>query len=472
MNLNVVKQMLRKEREKQNMRKAVCALIALAIAIPFCGFAWAEEYGIETKSLDARRIEWAIAMTADMAGNALDCEKDDAGGPEHDFLSAFAQVPYLDPDRAVVLEFTKEQAKTVTAALGIEGFYWENAAPALAEMINFQYSPEFARAAGMARAEGSSSLEYSRYFTLILLPYGSQLSAVSLTAYGSVNSGAAFIMSTKEINRNLGEKEIAAYISDLGVEMPLVRVYTKQELDDQIAEEGWGTGSDSFRQMADALLSSEERRAILLPAWIKSESPYLNSQMKYALTVSMLRKLETADQAALQEVAENWLPMLAENREETLTGILEEARAALNTRIAPPEMIYGDELHEAELKEDGTYLAVFEQSVPGEETVSWYDVILEAALPAERIPGNIADADYIIRFAIEYEGGVSNGDAHLHYPLTRITVHDARTGEMLRDLGANKRRLSGTIMISKGDTWWTPLYEDLWKYISVLFEKE
>ena len=33
-------------------------------------------------------------------------------------------------------------------------------------------------------------------------------------------------------------------------------------------------------------------------------------------------------------------------------------------------MIYGDELHEAELKEDGKYLAVFEQSVPGEETVS------------------------------------------------------------------------------------------------------
>ena len=157
------------------MRKAVYALIALARAIPFCGFAWAEVYGIETKSLDARRIEWAIAMTADMAGNALDREKDDAGGPEHDFLSAFAQVPYLDPDRAVVLEFTKEQAKTVTAALGIEGFYWENAAPALAEMINFQYNPEFARAAGMTRAEGSSSLEYSRYFTLILLPYGSQL---------------------------------------------------------------------------------------------------------------------------------------------------------------------------------------------------------------------------------------------------------------------------------------------------------
>ena len=454
------------------MRKTVCALIALAIVMSVCGFSGAEAYGIETKSLDTRRIEWAIAMTADMAGNALDREEDAVGGPEHNFLSVFAGVPYLNPDRAIVVEFDKEQAESVMTALGVEDFHWENVGPALAEMINLQYNREYTRAAGLASAEGSCSVEYSRYFTLILLPYGSQLSTVSLTAYGNVNSGAAFIMSTREINRDLGETEIAAYISELGLQMPLVRVYTKQELDAQIAEEGWGTGSGSFRHMADALLSSEKRRDILLPEWVRSGSPYLNRQMKLGLVVSMLRKLETADQAALQEVAGSWLPMFAENREEMLTGMLNEAGAALNTRIAPPEILYGEELREVELKEDGTYLAVFEQSVPEHPAVSWYDVILEAALPVERIPGNIADADYIIRFAVEYEGGISSGDAHLHYPLTRITVHDARTGEMLRDLGANKRRLSGTMMLPNGDTWWTPLYEDLWLYISALFGEE
>ena len=63
--------------------------------------------------------------------------------------------------------------------------------------------------------------------------------------------------------------------------------------------------------------------------------------------------------------------------------------------------------------------------------------------------------------------GINNGDAHLHYPFTYITVHDAHTGEKVKDLGWIKRELTGTIMISDGDTYWPPLRTELWEVIGM-----
>jgi hypothetical protein len=53
--------------------------------------------------------------------------------------------------------------------------------------------------------------------------------------------------------------------------------------------------------------------------------------------------------------------------------------------------------------------------------------------------------------------------------MTHITVHDAHTGEMIQDIGYYKRRLTGTMMLGSGDTWWDPLYTELWLYIRKLF---
>ena len=453
------------------MKKRISMLLAVIMCLSFFLTAGTEAYGIDTKDLDTRRIEWAMAMTANMAGNALDREEEAESNRQRIILSQFTQIPYLSPDRAIVLEFTKDQAKSAVNALGITGFAWEDAAPTLAGMINQQFSRDYTHAADLARAEGSTTVEYSRYFTMILLSYGAHISVTSLTAYGTINSSSAFVISTEEISQSLGEEDIAQYIQKLGLEMPLVRIYTKQDLDTQIAADGWGTGSDSFRFMTDALLASEKRRETLLPAWVQSDSPYLTGEMKYGMVVTMLSSMEKADLTALRNMVATLFPQLSENREEAVAQLLQEGHTAGEKRITAPKIEYGEELHETGLKKDGTFLTIFERTEPEQETVSWFDPILEAALPPERIPETMESADYIIRFVVTYEGGVSNGDAHLHYPLTHILVHDAHTGEMLRDLGFNKRKLSGVVMLSKGDTWWNPLYTELWEYIRVLFEE-
>ena len=453
--------------------KVVCMLCAMILCSSFCSAANAEDYGIETKSQDLQRIEWAMAMTAEIAGNSLERTEEAETVRQRSYLAQFAQTPYLSPDKAIVLEFSEDQAGSVKAALGMESSSasanWEDVGPALAELINQQFSADYTQAARLTQAEGETTIEYSRYFTIVLLFYGNDISVTSLTGWGHINSRAAMIISTRDISSNLAEKDVALYIQKLGLDMPLVRIYEKNDLDRMITEDPWGTGSDSFQKMMNALLSSEKRRETLLLAWMQSESPSIHNRMKLCTVVSALRSMETADQTFVRDVAQNWLPALTENSENPVSEYLSEGYTARAGKIVPPAIVYGNELHETELKADGTFLTVFDLTVPDKDTVSWYDVILEAALPADRIPDAVDAADYIIRCSVTYEGGISKGDAHLHYPLTHITVHDAHTGEMIQDLGYYKRRLTGTIMLGSGDTWWDPLYTELWLYIRKLF---
>ena len=452
------------------MRKALCFLLALMLGLLFLPSVTAET-DTETLGRDPYRIQWAIAMTADMAGNALDRMEEAGSSRESSWMSAFTRVPYLSPDRAVILEFSEAQRRPVLAALGITEGGWDRVGPALADYINSQFSADYTHAAQLSQAEGSTTLDYSRYFTIILLPYGEHISVTSLNAYGTVNSRSAFILSTEEISQSLGEEAIDQVVQQFGLEKPLIRIYEQDDLDGLFRENSWPDDS-GYNHFGTALLSSEKRKESLLPAFIASDSPWLNPGMKYNLLVRMLCSMESADSSFLREVAETWLPSISNNPEEAVAGLLAAGNTAQPLGIAPPPIVYGEELHETELKENATFLPVFERTIPDQETESWVDVILEAAFPAERIPASAEEADYILRFVVTYEGGTSNGDAHLHYPLTRITVHDARTGEMLQHLKGDHRKLSGVVMLTRGDTWWNPLYTDLWENICDLFVKE
>ena len=449
------------------MKKLASICLALVLCLMLIPSARAEGVNAEEEAPDLSRIQWAMAMTAHMAGNALDRTEEAQTSLERHYLNQFAQLPYMAPDKAIVLKFTKDQAASAQAILGVDG--WDAVGPAAAGFINQRFSPQFANAADRAKAEGSTAAEPFESFTLILLTYGIDLSLTSLSASGAVNSRSAFIISTRQINEQLGEADLNQYIVALGLENPLVRIYEKTDLDTMFRGAPWDTGSASFQHMASCLLASEKRKQLLLPSWMSSDSPYITLNMRCGMMIVLLRSMQTADQATLIELASVWLPRLSQNTVDPVGYLMKEGYAATELAIVPPAVEYGEELHEQDLREDGTFLVVFELSVPEQETISWYDVILEAALPPANIPQAVEDADYIIRCAVTYEGGVSKGETHLHYPLTHISVHDARTGEMLRDLGVVKRTLNGVVTLPQGDTWWHPLYGQVRSRIQLLF---
>ena len=142
------------------MKKIVSVFLTLVLCLLLIPAARAEEDDEKTKRLDTSRIQWAMAMTAHMAGNALDRMEEAQTSLERHYLKQFAQLPYMAPGKAVVLEFNKTQAAAAQRALGIQG--WENVGPTVAQMVNQRFSDEYTLAADRAQAEGSTSLEYSK----------------------------------------------------------------------------------------------------------------------------------------------------------------------------------------------------------------------------------------------------------------------------------------------------------------------
>lgn len=447
------------------MKKIVSAFFALVL----CLLCVPSARAADNSGWDTYRIQWSMAMTAHLTGNALDAAGKGQSKGENQYLTAFSQIPYLTPDRAMVLEYAKDQAEAAQKALGVEKELWSAVAPALAKAINGQNSRDYARAAERTKAEGDRCVEWSGCYSLVLLMYGEEISLSALNGIGLINSRAAFVISTREINERFSEADVAAYVRQLGIDMPLVRVYERADLDRMLAERPW-TGSTGFTLLANALVASDKRKEVMLSPWLDPDAPNITDSMRYNMVIPLLRSMTTVDQALLKTVAEQWLPLCPADTKDPVEDFLNATNnLAYDRHVAPPTVKYGTELHETKLKADGTYLVVFERTVPGEKAQSWYDLFLEAVLPPVNIPETVGAADYIIRCSVTYEGGKDKGNIHLHYPLTHITVHDAHTGEMLRDLGSVKRTLSGTVTLPAGDTWWDPLYTHVWSKIRALF---
>ena len=451
------------------MKRFVCICLALVL----CLLSVPAARALDDRAWDASRIKNAVAMTAQMAGNAIDQAGTVKSRLESHYVDQFAETPFLAPDRAVVLEFNEDQITSSLTALGIrDKEAWEDTAPAIADLINGRFSKEYGQAARRVQAESSAALGGFRgYYMLVLLAYGEDISITSLVGYRAVSSRSSFIISTQEINEHLGTADVNQYVQALGIDAPLVRVYDRTELDALMEEFPWFAGS-ALEVLADAMLSSQKRKDAMLPAWLAPDSPHISDDMRYAMVIPTLCSIKTADLATLRMVVEHWMPLGPTDDKDPVDAFLNRTNNVVsNHHIDPPKVKYGEELHKTALKEDGTFLVVFQRNVPGKKAETWIDPFLEAVLPLDAIPETVKDADYIIRCSITYEGGTSKGKIHLHYPLTHVTVHDARTGEMLRDLGKVKRTLTGTVALPEGDTWWDPLYTHVWSKIRVLFER-
>ncbi len=455
------------------MKKMISIMIMIS-AILLSMTVMADETDTAVRDKDCQRIHWGMAMVAQMVGNSLDQVEDAKPGLAATYLNSFSGIDYLNPEKAVIVELDKEQIAVAKEALEMTED-WYDFAPTLAKYINLQFSSEYTEAAELAQSEDvSNTIEPTSSFSLIVLPYGQDIAVMSITAYGSVNGRGAFIISTDEISTGLNEESIAPYLQQLGVEEAKVRVYEKEQLDELMAKESWYY-EQTAQKLVFTVTDSEKRIEVMLPKLMTSESAYVSEEIKYHAIISLLNRMDHMDQAFLLDMVRNYLVPLGEGKEDPAYALLNLEDSASGGKIPAPEITLGDDLKEAELDPNGTYLFVLSREVPDEDPKAWYDTILESVLPLDKIPENEEDADYIIHCHTVYneEGkgntGITNGDAHLHYPFTYITVHDAHTGEKVRNLGWIKRELTGIIMISDGDTYWPPLRTELWEVIKQLF---
>ena len=143
------------------MKKWISTLLVLMLSLPLSSFCLAEEIDRRALVYDRKDIRFGISLMADMVGNALDQVDETKDDAVRNILSSFAQIDYLSPDKAIVMELTRLQQIAAIKALKIEE--WHYAAQALGEIMNQKSSDDYYQAAKLSQLNIYQLMDMGRH---------------------------------------------------------------------------------------------------------------------------------------------------------------------------------------------------------------------------------------------------------------------------------------------------------------------
>ena len=449
------------------MKKCICIMLCLLLCGLACLPAGAESGEDETRKLDRTLARWGVAMTARMMGIA--CDRLDSAEPDplRVYYKGFSEIDFLRPYKMLVIDLTAEQAAAAREVLGAEN--QADIAPALAAYLNKDY-PEYARAVEQILPEETPTQDEAR--ALVLLPYGKHIAAVSFDGY---SARSALIISMESSSRGLNAGDIGVYARQIGLKGLNIRMYSEQDLADLLEPGSWqGTYYGDAGVLTGALAKNEGRLRRLFPLTLGVTT--LSDQFRFYILRTFLENAMRDDlTGAARLISGTILPMMAGTGLDAADAFVEACKTPIDTfrdSRRPPEITYA----EAAMPDPaGTYVFVIEVHHPEKGIESYYDPVLEAALPAANIPENAEAADYIIRCKVTYgdEPDMSNSSSAVYCPTTDITVHDARTGSLICSLGSVTRpRPAGVVVVSRGNTYYNPFLDQIWEKVRPVFAPE
>ena len=369
----------------------------------------------------------------------------------------------------------------VQSRLTREAFHVESnqeIAPALAEYINVSFSKGYADASAEVAPDPYNGDDIGET-DLVILPYGNDI-AVSCAGQ------SALIISTRDISSALGQEDILYYTKQFGLEDVEIRVYETEDLEKLDIANSWG-GSGYEPAMRDCLIASQSRFEALFPELISS--PYVNLSECMSVLYFYLGQNPTFEQ--IHTVAGKYLPAIAAGQGydspfECLAGSCDSI-SDRDFEFAPElKFTFGEESEEREFKQGDTFLFVVRRGyadegidgVPAEHEdaeemkVPVPDMISEVFLPVSAIPESMEDTDYFILCDITWGPEYYKSNGHtLIYPDTHVSVYDARSGKMVRDLGTKTRKLEGVTMVSDTIVYYVPLRSMLFEQLQPVLEE-
>ena len=454
------------------MKRVVLAALVLLLLLASLAPVQAETADGDAFAADRKAARWGVAMTVGLIGNACDHLEDAAMATIRSNFYGFTNIDFLLPDKVIVIDLTDEEIETARAALSAES--GDELASALAEYVNRQFDDEYAEAVNaVAHRYGNTTVERG----LVVLPYGWHIAVVS---FQNRKAQSALVISTKEISQALDAESIGQYTSQLGLgELP-VRIYAGADRDELLYGNEWKSGAaymDSEYHMADQIGKTADRFLRLFPLTMRENT--IDDGLRFYILRCFLEDAARGDpMGAARIVAERALPLMRLSDPEVTTRFVRENQRmidAFRDSRKAPDIPYGDTLQEGDPDMRGTFLYVITLNSPERESESFCDLVLEATLPAANIPDTPEKADYIIRCNVTYSEtpDASNSTSAIYCPTTEITLHDARTGAMLQNLGTVTRELrKGIIVATKGNTYYYPFIDQIWEKTRVLFEKD
>lgn len=437
-------------------------IITAALVMCFAGSCLAAEEDTSHYSDDRHLAYIGIARIAKTTANAIDMLEAEENDQEH-YFQGFARIPFTNPDKMIIVHLDPVQSRLVREGLQVESN--QEIAPALAEYINVQFSEEYARQAAKITPEPFRGEEIGET-DLVILPYGSDIAVCC-------EGQSALIISTKDISSSLSESDITAYTEQLGIEDPEIRVYEKDELENLKLADNWG-GSGYEPSMRDAIIANQSRFERMFPELIGS--PNVNNSECVSVLYYYLRQNPSFDQ--VHKAAEIYLPAIAaaqgyESAFECLDGSCDSISDKDFESAQPVDFEFGEAGDESrEFEKGDTFLFAVRRGYADEEIegvpeehedaeeikVPVLDLISEVFLPVGAIPKTTEEADYIILCDITWGPNHYKSNGHtLIYPNTHVSIYDAKTGEMVRDLGTETRELEGMTMVSNEIVYYVPL---------------
>lgn len=441
---------------------------------------------------------WCAAMTMKMQANAYRlAAEEEENSLRQRYLLDMASVYTFDPLRFLVIDLTEEQAAVLTESFSVKSI--ADAAPALGDFLNLDYEDYAAAAHDITVTKTLYDNELTdecgrtvRGAYVAFLTYSRDMgdhtgSHIVVFTGDDEGIGASYVISSKASAEEMDESFIAEYADMLGLSDYDVRLYVGTEptwmmgwsdedpMDPQI-DPAWDQPSySSSGDVIDVLEISPEMLKLVyeqkeqgIGSWFfcaKGASEYMYGMTGFSscafVSGELLEKLRWEDYGTdfLTKYLGNYYAVSIDYYDE------DEQPAIIGSGNWDT---VGEEI--SAIPEDAKVLIVFRRYAEDEFDKSGIDWILQSAVPARNMPASPEEADYIIYCDVTYDGDkYTQGNLELIYPYNHITVHDAETGEIVKDLGTTVRRLSGFTTVSSNITYWAPLRWATWEKLQVLF---
>ena len=471
---------------------------------------------------DTALAHWGAVMTANMQASAFTLAADEEDATRKWELLDMASVYTLNPIRILRVVLTEEQAEVLKTAYGINSM--NDAALTLGDQLNADYElyAEAAHEISYSKTAFDYELmqEYERkpigpflMFFTYCKEFGNRASSHIVMFSGDDDGiGACFVISSKDSAYALDESFIASYAEALGITELETRLYSGTEpswimgwnQEDPISEEvytDWGSrscfASDDY---IHALANSQELMELTFEAMsegigspnfcanVLSEFMYYPKDLDAARYVSgdLLEKVRWEEEFGYSIVynyiyryGSVYLDLFTEGEQPEIIGSdswdIEgdfydddsEAEEEEDDAILKPASV---DWNYGRFPQDAKVLIIFHRYVEDQFDEMGIDWLLQAAVPFAHMPETLDGLDYIIYCDVSYDGNsYKQGNLELVYPYTHITVHNAKTGNLVKDLGTVIRTLSGYTTVTSTITYWDPLRIHIWNEIKDLF---
>ena len=392
--------------------------------------------------LHKKALRAAVMGAATMQGNAM--QQAWTNPEQQQYAERVTAYDFGHPVAAAVCTLSSGQINSLCTAMQCEK---DTLASALSAAINTQYSAEYTAFADTVGLKENLDWNIDTTNTYaVLLAYEKDLLLVFLTPEKMLY-GTCF-MSTASIAASFNTDYVRETLAGVGLSGVGLRVYSADDIEGLKTE---ASLSSSYYYMLRALTATEESTARLLPLLYDSGLFSKNSVTTESILFYLGKHSDTPEEglAAAAYVRRNLVPVISEkdadyNWIQTNNSSLKELEAeALPTFAAEIDSDTAAQILSgmiSALEPEDKVLIVYHNADQNTYSLQLYAM---AGLAEERIPLTMEAADKIVLVSTNWEKYAVQNGITIYDAVSRITLHDAKTGACLSEIGTQTDRMTG-----------------------------